>query len=121
MLNSLFGKKGLKISMKWNDKNWKTIFEVKDNEISVCPGEFWDMRKSGLFEKEYYDKEEPFKLVGITKDGKTYVTEKPIECMTKAEYNEYNKRCPEEDDEIFSHLTIDEILELRKKATGIIV
>jgi hypothetical protein len=73
------------MTSKWHDDDWETIVEVKDGEISVCPGEFWDMRKSGLFEKEYVDEDDSLKLVGVTHDDKIYVTEKALEKMTECE------------------------------------
>jgi hypothetical protein len=61
------------------------VIEIEDGEIDVVPGEFWDMRKEGLFVKEYVDENDSLKLVGVTQDGKVYVTEKQLEDMTDEE------------------------------------
>jgi hypothetical protein len=80
------------MTSKWHDDDWETIVKIKDGEMSVCPGEFADMHDSGLFVKEYYDEDDSLKLVGMTKDGKVYVTEKDLLSLTEEETIEYMNR-----------------------------
>lgn len=68
------------------------VIKVNDDEIPVCTGEFYRMRRIGAFVKEYEDLEDTIKLYGITSDGKTYVSEKDDFDKTDEEFDDWAKR-----------------------------
>lgn len=68
------------------------VIKVNDDEIPVCTGEFYRMRRIGAFVKEYEDSEDTIKLYGITSDGKMYVSEKDDFDKTDEEFDDWAKR-----------------------------
>jgi hypothetical protein len=106
--------------MEWHDENWHSAVEVKDGEIDVIPGKFYEMSKAGLFAKEYYDENDSLKRIGIAEDGKVYVTQKDLSLLTDDEWVEYMKRRPITKEDELKLISLEEALADEKNARFII-
>jgi hypothetical protein len=74
------------------DDNWKYIIDIKDNELLVDQGYFWNMAETGMLKEMYYSKSDWLKLIGITHDNRILITAKSVFDMTDEEYADYEKR-----------------------------
>ena len=68
------------------------VIRIKPDEIPVSIGDFARMRENNQFISCEIDKDDFAKIIGVDKDGKTYVSERPDEEFNDKEFAEYYAR-----------------------------
>lgn len=71
---------------------YELVIRIKPNEIPVSIGDFAKMRENDQFVSCTIDENDFAKIIGIDKEGKTYVSERPDEEFTDKEFAEYYSR-----------------------------